>query len=83
MASNKRTELHDKWRENIRTAKVLDRLIDSFSGNLELTDQQVKIGLALLKKTLPDLTSSESDINVTGEIDTNVTVKFVNANRPA
>lgn len=42
-------------RERIQTSNVLARLLKGFEGEVELNPTQVKIGLGLLNKVLPDL----------------------------
>ena len=50
--------------EKIKTGHLLRRLIKHFNGELELSASQITVGLALLKKTLPDLKQTEH----TGEV---------------
>ena len=45
--------------EKIRNAKVLERLIKHFNGELELSATQVNVGLSLIKKLIPDLKQTE------------------------
>lgn len=42
-------------RERIQTSNVLARLLKGFEGEVDLNPNQVKIGLGLLNKVLPDL----------------------------
>jgi hypothetical protein len=51
-------------KDKIRTGHILRRLLKHFDGSLELTASQVNVGLALLKKKLPDLKQMEH----TGEV---------------
>lgn len=53
-----------KAKDRIRTGMILRRLLKHFKGELELSASQVNVGLALLKKKLPDLKQTEH----TGEI---------------
>lgn len=57
---------HDVVRERLRTAKIEERLIKAFNGDLELTPAQIQIGLGLYRKILPDLSATE----ISGELDT-------------
>ena len=53
-----------KAKDRIRTGMILRRLLKHFKGEIELTASQVNVGLALLKKKLPDLKQTEH----TGEV---------------
>jgi len=55
--------------EKIRNAKVLERLIKHFKGELELSASQVNVGLNLIKKYIPDTKSVEMKIEGTVQID--------------
>lgn len=55
-ARKRRTTLNDKWRENIRTSMLINRLESHVLGEVELTASQVSAALGLLRKTAPDLT---------------------------
>jgi hypothetical protein len=55
--------MSDEHRTKIANAQVLNRLIDHHLGRLELSKTQVDVGLALLRKVLPDL----SQVEVSGE----------------
>lgn len=49
----------EKVRQRIRTSMIVRRLTNHFLGKLEMTQTQMTAGLALLRKTLPDLTAIE------------------------
>lgn len=49
--------MSDEHRSKIANAQVINRLLAHFSGEVELSKSQVDVGLALLKKVLPDLSS--------------------------
>ena len=49
----------------IRRAKMLDRLIKCYNGEVEMTPQQVQIGLKLIGKVLPDLKATEHSGTIT------------------
>lgn len=61
-----RRPYNERIREKIQTAMVADRLIKAFNGEVDLTPSQVSIGLALIKKVVPDQKAVEQ--NVTGEL---------------
>ena len=45
----------EEHRVKIANSKILNRLIAHHMGELELSQTQVNVGLALMKKVLPDL----------------------------
>ena len=47
----------EEHRTKIANSQILNRLIKHFDGEVELSQTQVMVGLALLKKVLPDLQS--------------------------
>lgn len=49
----------EKTKEKIKTGMILRRLLQHFNGEIEMSASQVNVGLALLRKTLPDLKSIE------------------------
>jgi len=53
-----------KARSMIKSSNVLKKLISHANGDCPLEPSQVTAGIALMRKVLPDLTSSE----VTGEV---------------
>ena len=62
--STNRAPHKERTIEKIRNAKVLERLLKHFNGELELSATQVNVGLSLIKKYLPDLKAVEH----TGEV---------------
>lgn len=50
-------KMTDEHRTKIANAQVLNRLLAHFNGEVELSQTQVNVGLALMKKVLPDLAS--------------------------
>ena len=64
-------EKQRQWRESIQITKILKRFQAYTLGqkengkDIDLTPQQVQVGLGLLKKALPDLTHATVDGNVT------------------
>ncbi len=59
MAARKKAWTPDKVRERIQASMITNRLIDHTLGNVEMTSSQVTAGLGLLKKIVPDLSSTE------------------------
>ena len=53
--------------EKIRNAKVLERLIKHFNGEIELSTTQTNVGLSLIKKYLPDQKAVEHSGAIGGE----------------
>jgi hypothetical protein len=58
--------MDDSHRTKIANSQILNRLIKCAEGDLELTSTQVTVGLALLKKVLPDLASVDDKGNTAG-----------------
>lgn len=48
--------------EKIKVGVILDRLMKHFAGEVEMSSTQVTVGLALLKKVLPDLKQSDQTV---------------------
>ncbi len=63
MAARKRTYQTEKTREKIKATQIVNRLQKAFDGELELNANQVKIGLGLLSKVLPDMTHQMIETN--------------------
>jgi len=57
MAARKKIRQDEGTRAKIQATLIINRLQRAFQGKLELTDGQIRIGLGLLRKTLPDLQS--------------------------
>lgn len=49
----------DEHRTKIANSKIFKRLIEHAEGKTEMSPTQVQVGLALMKKILPDLSSVE------------------------
>lgn len=69
MAARKRNggKLTEKTRERIRVSMLLNRLTDHIEGKVELSQSQVRAIEILLRKTLPDLQSTEMHGSLTAE----------------
>lgn len=52
----------DQTRAKIQTSQLINRLQDHVLGKVDLKPTQVTSALGLLKKTIPDLSQSESTI---------------------
>ena len=66
-------------REKIAATKVLDKLLKCFDGEIEMTPQQVSIGLKLVNKMVPDLKQTDSVAEITHNLPTEIKVKLVDA----
>jgi hypothetical protein len=58
----------DETRAKIQTSQLINRLSDHVFGKIELSSTQVRSAEILLKKTIPDLTSTEASVAHSGEI---------------
>lgn len=56
----------EQMRKRIQAGNIHRRLLDCLEGKIELSTQQVTIGLGLLKKVAPDLSATE----LSGEVET-------------
>jgi hypothetical protein len=61
-------------RDRIRAGMILGNLIKCHNGEMELTQQQVNIGLALLKKVLPDTSHQVIETSLDARSDREITV---------
>jgi hypothetical protein len=60
------TRHQEDIRAKIQASQIINRLYAGFNGEIELTNEQVSIGKALLNKVLPDLKAIEHS----GEVET-------------
>ena len=74
MAQTKSKGFVQKSRDRIKAGRVLPRLIECYNGELELNQQQVTIGLALLKKVLPDTSHQILEANLDNVADRDKTL---------
>lgn len=59
MAARKNTpKLPPAWRDRIKTSMLINRLESFVNGKVEMEPAQVTAALGLLRKTLPDLSST-------------------------
>jgi hypothetical protein len=64
----RRLQLTDEWRAKIQTSMLINRLSDHALGNCELTSTQIKAIEILIRKTLPDLQSIESVVDMQADL---------------
>jgi hypothetical protein len=64
-------------RTKIANSQILKRLIQAAEGEIEMTPVQAQVGLGLLKKVMPDLSSSEISGPDGGPIPTKMIVESV------
>lgn len=73
MAARMRKTHQDEVRTKIQTSQLINRLTDHAFGEIELSASQITAIQILLKKSLPDL--SQVDMQVEGEV--GLTVQIV------
>lgn len=62
MAARKnRTKLSDTWKEKIAAGRILERLIDHVTGEIDMSATQIAAARTLLNKVYPDLKAVELD----------------------
>ena len=64
--------MDDSHRVKIQNSNILNVLIEHALGNREMSQTQVTVGIALMKKVLPDLASVDITANVNGTIQINI-----------
>lgn len=62
--------MDDSHRVKIQNSNILNALIEHATGKREMSSTQVTVGIALMKKVLPDLSSVE----LSGNVGFNVTI---------
>lgn len=60
MAVRKRLYHPDEVRQKIKTSQLVNRLTSHVLDNLELSATQVTAAIALIRKTMPDLSNVEN-----------------------
>lgn len=82
MAARKnKTTLNAAWREKIRASMLINRLQNHVAGRLDMTPTQLRAAEVLLKKTLPDLSSTEHSGPDGGAIPHELKVEFVGSDQ--
>lgn len=76
-ARSRKLSIDDRTKLRIRTSQLINRLQDHVFGEVELVSTQVTAALALLKKTLPDLTSTELKGDDNHPLQHHVKISFV------
>lgn len=71
-------KLTQQHRDKIANSKILQRLIGHAEGVEDMTQTQVTAAIALMKKVMPDLKSTE----MTGELGVTVVRKTVYESKP-
>jgi len=51
------------WRENIKTAHILEKLSNHIFGMVTMENSQIKAAEILLKKTIPDVQQIQIDVS--------------------
>jgi hypothetical protein len=54
----------EEHRTKIANSKILNRLIDHVMGEVEMTSTQVTAAIALMRKVMPDLSSTDINADV-------------------
>lgn len=61
--------MSDEHRVKIQNSNILNALIEHASGEREMSSTQVSAGLGLLRKVMPDLSSTEAAVSHSGGIE--------------
>ena len=77
MAARKDNRIKTHHREAIQTSMIIKRLSDHIVGKNEMSPTQVTAGLGLLKKSLPDLKSTEHSGEVAHKFPKQVNVNVI------
>lgn len=54
----------EEWREKIKVSQIMNRLVEHVNGRIQLSPTQVRCAEILLKKVVPDLSSTELKANI-------------------
>lgn len=76
-ARTTRTELTEEWRQRIQAAMILDRLGKHVAGKNKMTSTQIRAAEILLKKAMPDLSSSDVNNHHSGGVKVDGNIKFI------
>jgi len=60
--------MSEEHRTKIRNSQILKNLIECAEGNRELSSTQATVGIALLKKVMPDLAASTVEQTTVHEV---------------
>jgi hypothetical protein len=61
--------MSDEHRVKIQNSNILNALIEHVQGEREMSATQVSAGVALLRKVMPDLSSTEASVEHSGGIE--------------
>lgn len=75
-ARTRKLSIDDRTKLRIKTSQIINRLQDHVFGEVELVATQVTAGLALLRKTIPDLSATTHEGNPDKPIETNLSITF-------
>lgn len=65
MAARVNQTLDAKWREKIKASMLINRLMEHANGNVDMSSTQVRAAEILLRKILPDLSTTELQGDIT------------------
>lgn len=60
--------MSDEHRVKIQNSNILNALVEHVEGRREMSATQVSAGLGLLRKVMPDLSSTEAAVEHSGEL---------------
>lgn len=69
MAARLNRKHSDEIRQKIQASVILERFHRCHMGELELTDTQIKAGLALLERSVPKLQQIQTDVDFEGSLE--------------
>ena len=79
--SGKHVQLTDAHRDKIKNSNILSYLLRHIEGKRDMSPTQVQAALALLKKTLPDLSSVEHKGSDTDPVNIAHTIRLIAGGR--
>ena len=79
--SGKGVRFGEEHRDKIRKSNIFRHLLDHVEGKRELSTTQVQVGLAMMKKILPDLSSVEVTGDETNPLNVAHTIRLVAGGR--
>ena len=60
--------MSQEHRDKIRNSNILNALVEHVEGRRDMSATQVTAGLGLLRKVMPDLSSVDANVELSGEI---------------
>lgn len=64
----KENPMPKEWRDKIRATQIANRLYKCFTGEVELTTEQIRCGEALFKRLEPELSRTDNTTTHKGEV---------------